>query len=178
MKVILLDIDGVLNSERSFMGGCHRIDRPATTPENAEEPYTQRLARETVDPIAVGLINKLTKHAEAQIVLISTHRKNFRDHDKYLMAQLQKYLTSLGLLGDKCIDCTPVLFVKRGEEIKLWLDQHPEVTHYVILDDDSDMLPEQLENFILVDSRFGLSADDFRRACAILGVPASIIAQL
>jgi hypothetical protein len=32
----------------------------------------------------------------------------------------------------------------RGEEIKAWLHQHPEVTRYAIVDDDSDMLPEQV----------------------------------
>jgi hypothetical protein len=31
----------------------------------------------------------------------------------------------------------------RGEEIAAWLKAHPEITDYMIIDDDSDMLPGQ-----------------------------------
>jgi hypothetical protein len=35
----------------------------------------------------------------------------------------------------------------RGAEIQAWLDVHPEVERYAILDDDADMLQTQLSNF-------------------------------
>jgi hypothetical protein len=38
--------------------------------------------------------------------------------------------------------------MERGKEIQAWLDLHPEVTNYVILDDDNDMLPSQQGNFV------------------------------
>jgi len=39
--------------------------------------------------------------------------------------------------------------VERGHEIQQWLDEHQtEVTHYVILDDDNDMLQSQRHNFV------------------------------
>ena len=47
----------------------------------------------------------------------------------------------------------------RGEEIQMWLDEHPEVTQYAILDDDADILPEQKENFFKTTWAFGLTED-------------------
>ncbi len=41
------------------------------------------------------------------------------------------------------IDQTKELDAIRGEEIKEWLDRHPDVEKYAILDDDTDMLPGQ-----------------------------------
>ena len=60
-----------------------------------------------------------------------------------------------GLPGE-VIDITPNLtyghglttHTPRGKEIQQWLDEHPEVTNYVIFDDDSDMLEHQMNNFI------------------------------
>ena len=47
----------------------------------------------------------------------------------------------------------------RGHEIQEWLDKHPEVTRYAILDDDSDMLPEQMPNFFKTTFQNGLIED-------------------
>ena len=44
----------------------------------------------------------------------------------------------------------------RGQQIAEWLEHHPEVTHYVILDDDSDMLPEQVPHFVQTRFETGL----------------------
>jgi hypothetical protein len=38
--------------------------------------------------------------------------------------------------------------VERGHEIQDWLDKHKEVTNYVIIDDDNDMLDTQRSNFV------------------------------
>jgi hypothetical protein len=37
--------------------------------------------------------------------------------------------------------------VDRGHEIQMWLDNN-KVDNYVILDDDNDMLPSQINNFV------------------------------
>jgi hypothetical protein len=37
----------------------------------------------------------------------------------------------------------------RGKEIDAYLEEHPEITNYVIIDDDSDMEPHQLKNFVM-----------------------------
>ena len=43
-----------------------------------------------------------------------------------------------------------------------------EIESFVILDDDSDMLPEQMSNFILVDRQVGLTDKDVFTAIEIL----------
>lgn len=47
----------------------------------------------------------------------------------------------------------------RGDEIQAWLDAHPEVTKYAILDDDCDMLPSQLHSFFRTDVAQGLTQE-------------------
>ena len=53
--------------------------------------------------------------------------------------------------------------IKEGRiPIKMWLDEHPEYDDYIILDDDSDMRPDQLDHFINVEGKVGLGYDNFR----------------
>jgi hypothetical protein len=66
----------------------------------------------------------------------------------------------------------------RGVEIQQWLDEHPDVTNYVILDDDSDMLEHQMKNFVVtfdnvdhpdsVDIGYGLTKICAEKAIEIL----------
>jgi hypothetical protein len=57
----------------------------------------------------------------------------------------------------------------RGEEIADWMrSRSGSISRYVILDDDSDMLPEQQANFVRTDERHGLTDADAERAIAIL----------
>jgi hypothetical protein len=51
----------------------------------------------------------------------------------------------------------------RGDEIQDWLNNHPEVEDYAILDDDSDMLPEQFAKFHHSDPWFGLNPNHLYR---------------
>jgi len=48
----------------------------------------------------------------------------------------------------------------------LWLKQHPQVTHHVCIDDDSDFLPEQ--NLVKTNGRDGISADNYHQALKFL----------
>ena len=71
---------------------------------------------------------------------------------------------------------TPRIWAKefgtqRGEEIQVWMDKESEkneIESFVILDDDSDMLPEQMGNFIHVDGQVGLVDKDVFKAIEIL----------
>ena len=44
----------------------------------------------------------------------------------------------------------------RGSDIKSWLTRNPDVDNYVIIDDESDMLDEQIFNFVQTDISFGI----------------------
>lgn len=56
----------------------------------------------------------------------------------------------------------------RGVEIDRWLWEHKDVTNYVILDDDSDMLLCQKEHFIKTHALRGISKRDVEKAIKIL----------
>lgn len=135
MKVLFLDIDGVLNSTQTFlerMGDYERQDYP--------------------QPILVERLNKIIDETDAEIVISSC----WRIHGK---EELQKIFTECGI-KKKILDFTPKLFnSKRGIEILSWLintDYGKKTDNIAILDDDSDM--GVLSNFLIkTDRRFGLS---------------------
>lgn len=113
MKVLFLDIDGVLNCAYTK----ERID-----------------GRIGLDPAMVVLFNEIVVKTAVSVVLSSAWRRlpNWR-------LDLQKG----GLEPSAVIGQTPSLGGIRGLEIQAWLDQHPEVEKYAILDDGADMLPHQ-----------------------------------
>lgn len=171
MKVIFLDIDGVLNSARSFI---------ANHPRDNVSPWKTVDERNiaTIDPIAVKMINEIAYRCEAEIVVSSSHRKWFYVSSGNMqlgpvvdLPSLIDYMRNLGIEKD-VIDATPVLHGKfRGDEIATWLSNHPEVTKYVILDDDSDMTDEQLEkHFVKTDSYDGFLFANYEKTVSILGL--------
>jgi len=131
-RIIMLDIDGVLNSHRSAV---------------AMQTF------HTLDPIAVKMLFRVVTLAEAKIVISSTWR-----HDKQWLTTIWGALRQAGWpwvhsgflpLGEcPIIDRTDSLPGDRGIEIQAWLDANPEYDDYIILDDDSDMLDSQMDRFI------------------------------
>lgn len=118
MKVLFLDIDGVCNSRHWAEQG------------NSMWHGT--------DPAAVQLVKRIIKETGCKVVLSSTWR---------LYPEARRVVKR-----DVCwfIDCTKDMqagakrgVVERGVEIQEWLDRHPHVTQYAILDDESDFLPHQ-----------------------------------
>ena len=171
MKVIFLDIDGVLNSARSFIANH---PRGLPTWKTMDE---RNIA--TIDPIAVKLVNELAHRLEAEIVVSSSHRKWFymRSYSYEIGPTLDRpalitYMHGLGI-EKEVIDATPVLSGEgriRGDEIALWLSKNSGVEKYVILDDDGDMLPIQKEkHFVQTDNYNGFMFEDYQKAELILG---------
>ena len=145
MRVLFLDIDGVLNSTKTCVafGG-----------------YPMELQHiEAFDKAAIKLIQRLCDSSGVQIVLSSAWRltHHFGDVAKALALPI--------------IDRTPNLLGPRGNEIKAWLDKHVEVTHYAIVDDDADMLDYQMPFFVQTSHFEGLTWADYCKLCAIFGEP-------
>jgi len=175
MNIIFLDVDGVLNSERSFMAGGDRMKQYGI--DNPDDPYWMKITRCTIDPIACDLINRLCTACDAKIVVSSTHRKHFPDSDKKL-EQMKEYFANLGVKPEYIIDWTECLSTPRGVEIQDWLERHPETERYVIIDDSSDMLEHQMEYFVRCDGLIGFSADNLRQAMSLLRREESMIITL
>lgn len=150
MKVIFLDIDGVLNS-------------PATWAlKELNDPLNKGV--DQIDYSMLGLLSRIVSRTNAKIVISSTWRKIHsldEIHDMFVARGWQHP-------RDTIIDRTPSSSHGfRGEEIKSWLDNH-EVQDYIILDDDSDMLPSQNNRFINTCGYVGLTYLEVRRAIALL----------
>lgn len=152
MKVIFLDIDGVLNSTRSAaaLGG---MPWPGLHKERDWHLF---------DPVAVGLLRRACNKTGAVCVLSSSWRMH------------------MGASGiSDLADCLGVRIIGqtrnsrgaeiRGEQIAEWIDGHPEVTSWAILDDDSDMLPEQKERFVKTRFSEGFLFEHYMQLVSLLG---------
>ena len=148
MKIIFLDIDGVMNSERYYRS----VDRTVNN-----------WCR--FDPSAVDMIAKLVQDFSAKLVISSTWRFGAIKHldNELTKSELKKHLHKEWK--------TPQVFPShRGKEIKMWLDEHPDIKDFVILDDDRDVLDEYKSRFVKTDYYDGLQAEHYYKAREILEV--------
>jgi hypothetical protein len=146
MKVLFLDIDGVLNSTRTLVAFNGY----------PQELYESHLAM--FDQVALGMVRGLCRHGEVKVVISSAWRKDFT------FEQIGERL-DLPTIGQ-----TPMLLGCRGLEINAWLSQHPEVTQYAIVDDNPDMLPDQSVRFVQTSGEEGLTWRDFSKLCGLFDV--------
>lgn len=170
MKIIFLDVDGVLNSTATWNAmtagnGCHGSGEEAMCPE------------------LVARLNRLVEQSGAAIVLSSAWR-----YDS--VTRTREMLRKRGIIG-KLIGCTPRLrdtlyvpvhkpardnvgwgpLVQRGLEIQSWLDSYTRpVESFVIIDDNNDMA-HMIDRLVLTDYQVGLQDADVERALDILEVP-------
>lgn len=102
------------------------------------------------DLYAVNFIRWVCENSAARIVISSTWRS------RYPLGFWRKIFGDAMFLGDDWR--TPYLNSpeRRGGEINLWLQKHPQVNKYLILDDDSDFTEEQKAFHIKTDSHNGL----------------------
>lgn len=151
MKVIFLDIDGVLNHQKHYEW-LMTTNEP--TPMQRVYPYSE------FNPKSCQLLNEIIKETDAQIVVSSSWRLDG-------LAKINKLFRFFGL--PNAIDVTPCLNTARGIEIDAWLAAHPEVDKYVILDDDEDMNKHQLPYFIKTNPyENGLNEEVKNKAIKIL----------
>jgi len=166
MKVLFLDVDGVLNSTRSVIASAYKIKQYGI--DNPDDPYFMKHTRCTIDPISVDLVNRVCKLGDIKIVISSTHRKHIPDGPNKL-TEMKEYFKYLGLDSERIVGWTEVFWGnstehfghQRGFEIQMWIDAHPEITHYVILDDDSDMLDSQKGWLVRTNNEIGVSWKNF-----------------
>lgn len=160
MKVIFLDIDGVLNYE-----GYGRV--------------TSTGAR-FVDPVLIKKLKKIIDCTGAKVVLSSTWRKGIYDmregkNDTTDARDVSELITELKKYGVEIFAVTPMLgMVLRGDEIRAFLSEWrgEEIDKFVIIDDIPIMYPYN-SVFVNTDYRKGITDSDVERAIAILGsIPA------
>lgn len=154
MKVIFLDFDGVITTLKS---------------------------KYSIDNGKVELVKNICDATGAKIVISSSWRR-------YTLEQTIEAITNEEKVYGKnpfpypeyIIDITSRMYgfkygnkethygLCRGVEIDRWLREHQDVTNYIILDDDSDMLLSQKKHFIKTHALNGICKKDVEKAIKIL----------
>ena len=154
-KIIFLDFDGVVTTVKSHW----RFDE-------------EKMA-------LLGIILDAT---DAKIVITSSWRRySLEDTIDFITTREAEIGCTPFAFPDRVIGVTHRMYafcypnvdrhygVVRGEEIRRWQDENDaSECPYVILDDDSDMLLWQKDNFVQTDCELGLSYTDCLKAIAIL----------
>ena len=159
MKVIFLDIDGVLNSS-DYMRCLHRLKVNHGIGDTMDE-YGQLF-----DSRCVNYLDLIIRETGAKIVISSTWRMGG-------LPKMQAMWQARSLPGE-VIGITPRYpsgeiqekyyqpGVGRGYEIQEWLEEHSNIESYVILDDDSDMLSHQ--KFVKCGNHYGIDYSVYKDA--------------
>lgn len=182
-KIIFLDIDGVLNSQRYYATLTH---------EEHQKQYDKY--GDGFDPLSYSLLNKLINATGAQVVISSTWRLVGEDMMREMWKARKMAGKIHGITPDFWQQLKPKgeqdsISIPRGCEIKWYLEnklffhhwcrgedtQYANeiknkctLSHYVILDDDTDMLYEQRNNFVKCTSKNGFTQEEYDKAFLIL----------
>lgn len=140
MKIIFLDVDGVLNSEEDQFDW------------NLQTDYHFELLKDLVDK------------TQAKIVLSSSWRKSEKNL-KILQSRLKNFnlyiYDTTPYISNPCI--------KRGDEIRQWITSQKEsIESFVILDDESDMCEYIDINLIQTNFKVGFQKQDYEKALKVL----------
>ena len=149
MKVVFLDIDGVLNSE--------------------DYVYSYREYGIAIDPTRMVLLKQIIDETNAKIVLSTSWREHWEKTPNEcgkIGLQINNIFSQYNL---EILDKTPNLRTRREQEIWYWLNKHPQVKNFVVLD-DMFLCAEFLDgHFIKTSNHFdGLDEADVEKAIGIL----------
>jgi hypothetical protein len=139
MKVVFLDIDGVINDDKTIHDAWVLVGRG----ELEKDPSTKYPPGPSmISSNMVAHVKAIIDATDAKIVISSTWRRS------HTLQELIAFLEQKGLVSaSKCvIGITPGDdSIPRGYEIEAWLHEHPEVESYVVLDDNY-ILPKEMRN--------------------------------
>lgn len=154
MKVIFLDFDGVITTEASEW----RLD-------------TDKML----------LVKRICDETSAKIVISSSWRRFTLEDTFNMLSEYEQNGKEVPfILKNYVVGVTNRMFafkegnvhihygLPRGCEISRYLTEHKDISKYVILDDDTDMLLEQAPYFINTNWGLGISEQDVEKAIEIL----------
>lgn len=161
-KVIFLDFDGVMNTER-YIAERRRNGLPVS------DRYGYLF-----DPEAVENLRRIIDATGAAVVISSSWRLEGEERMRAMWYERAQPGQLIGVTGQSPHANFPMSAgetagTAKGEEIRSWLKEHTSKPyHYVIFDDEADIRPEQRSHFIQTDPRIGITRTDAERAIQIL----------
>jgi len=139
-KVIFLDVDGVLNSGQDYYSFTIETDKHFL------------------------LLKRIIDATGAEIVLSSTWRMHEEDRN-IVHKRLQEF--GMDFIDSNRTPNSSYELMHRGDQIREWFKNNPDVTSFVILDDDSDMC-EYITHLVKTDTNVGLQELDVEKAIEVL----------
>lgn len=141
MKVIFLDFDGVINNWNNFDG---------------------------VDINNVLPLLEIIKLTGAKIVATSSNKYSFQANGvKYDNSRYSYYVSELKELGIDIFAITPYVDGNREREIIKYLEDHPEIKEFLILDDDY-VINSLKEHQVFLDLYRGITKEHVEPSVSIL----------
>lgn len=170
MKVIFLDFDGVMNSERN-------LERLQHQEKDTEDEFGT-----VFDPGCVDNLRELIDRTGAKVVLITSWKRYGEEAMRRLWEGRNMPGEMIGITPNDVpgptVECDengmlPEGFnlfslSSKGREIEVWMEREGVLDAYVILDDWPDFTEEQAPHYIRTDAYIGLTEKDVKRAEAIL----------
>ena len=145
MKVIFLDFDGVITIPPKWYLKADKIK------------WIKRIVDETTAKIVVSSSWRMQTIEETRKSMIYKEKRCPRNKMLYW-------------LMDNLYDVTPWVGLGngRGGEIQQYLNDHPEIDNYVIIDDDGDMWDSQLYHFVQTNYEDVITETETIRAIKVL----------
>jgi len=156
---IFLDFDGVLATRETYH---------AYRAQHGCQP--ECVSAELLCPRRVGLLETIRSATNARIVLSTSWAMQAP------VESIAAWLSALGLCGLGDIDVTPrKMSSYRINEIRWWLEAHPEVDRFLILEDEWDMRELEAHTIRTTWER-GLLPEHVARGIEILGMARGMVA--
>lgn len=153
MNVVFLDFDGVINIPYWYKDKNGEWRTKYNYPSDGCVNHFQ----------AIQWVSHFCQKHGYDIVISSTWR--MCENDEFNCTQC---LYDSGLRKDiKILGKTPYLSGKhRGDEISQYLSEHPEIDHYLIFDDDSDMTVH-MDKLVKCDCVVGFTLNQYNYAVSL-----------
>lgn len=139
MKIIFLDIDGVLNTSKTFYDNYVYFKKTG-------------IRKIPLDEERIVYLKEIIQKTEAKIVLSSSWRLYFEKNIKLrpINEYAQKLVDLLSKYDLFIYDITPMERLGvRQNEINMYLESHPDIDSFVILDDDTSDLFWFIDNHLI-----------------------------
>lgn len=166
MKVIFLDVDGVLNSNEVFKKRYEYFQKHNVLLSVFDEALVERLS-------------EIVSATGAKVVLSSGCRSDWKNGVDNLelerSKELQELFNKYGIEVVGITPCIPRTYQQdekytswRENEIKYYLDTHPDIECFCVIDDESFDLQSLEEYLVKTSKQYGLQEEHVEKAIKLL----------